>query len=93
MKAKKAKTNGWAVKWESNNQLDGHRAWLCGCAQHMLRPSHLAGYTTMVFKSRREAREYISRRYGYIADRPDLKQEPHGWKMPRPVRVTVSVTE
>ena len=25
--------------------------------------------------------------------RPDLRAEPHGWRVPRPVRVSVAVTE
>jgi hypothetical protein len=42
-----------------------------------------------MFRTRAECREFIKERYGYIARSPDLKKEPHGWKMPIPVRVQV----
>lgn len=68
----------WAVMWRSVNLLDGiirHWIWDAG------RP--------VLFRSRRDAREWIEERYGYIRQRPDLRAEPHGWKMPEPVKVEV----
>lgn len=43
----------------------------------------------LLFKTRDDARAYAAREYGYIKKRPDLRAFPHGWRMPRPVRVTV----
>lgn len=82
----------WAVKWISDNELDGHSEHLLGAA-HVGKPDELGGYTIMVFGSRRDARAHIKSRYGYIRTRPDLRREPYGWKMPRAVRVAVKVTE
>lgn len=45
----------------------------------------------LLFTTRSEARRYICERYGYIKTRPDLQAEPHGWKMPVPVRVAVEL--
>ena len=70
----------WAVEWRSDNRLDGrtrHFMW--------------DGVVPFLFRTRREAREHITERYGYIKDRPDLRREPCGWKMPRPVRILVSL--
>lgn len=73
----------WAIKWRSSNRLDGD-------SQHIM-----CGHAGLpiVFRTKREAQTYIRRQYGYIARRPDLKAEPHGWKMPIPVRVEICVKE
>lgn len=68
----------WAALWRSENRLDGKRSYLI----------YLDGYPVL-FKTRKEAREYIKREYGYIQSRPDLRSEPHGWKMPISVRVKI----
>ena len=55
----------------------------------------MPGYTLAVFESRDAAREFIKSKYGYIAGspRPDLRREPHGWRMPVAVKVVVAVKE
>jgi hypothetical protein len=70
----------WGVLWRSRNRLDGDRC-------------HLISFDgiPVMFKTRREARAYAEHRHGYIKRRPDLQAEPHGWRMPVPVRVTVAV--
>ena len=85
----------WAVKWRSQNHLDGKTEYLMGRFGWQVEsvPGYVAGYTTAVFKTRQDAREFIRKRYGYIRERPDLRREPHGWKTPVPVRVTVQVAE
>lgn len=45
----------------------------------------------LLFRTRSEAREWIEKEYGYLRTRPDLQAEPHGWKMPIPVRVVIGV--
>jgi hypothetical protein len=42
-----------------------------------------------LFSTRLEARYYINLKYGYLRDRPDLKQEPFGWMMPRAIKVRI----
>jgi hypothetical protein len=34
---------------------------------------------------------YAEEKWGYIKKRDDLRAEPHGWRMPRAVRVTVTI--
>lgn len=68
----------WAVEWHSVNRIDGdRREWLWN------------GVPPLLFLTRQEAREWIRERYGYISGRDDLQQEPHGWRMPKAVKVTV----
>lgn len=74
----------WAVKWHSRNRLDGlteHFVWTKG------------GNAPLLFRSRREARAHIREKWGYIATRADLRTEPHGWRLPRAVKVRVEVRE
>lgn len=65
--------------WRSKNKLDGYREVLLW--EH---PKRLA-----LFDTRREARAWITKEFGYIKEREDLKREPHGWKMPVAVRVKI----
>lgn len=46
-----------------------------------------------LFTTKAQCQRYIKERFGYIAKRPDLRREPHNRRMPKPVRVTVAVTE
>lgn len=76
----------WAVQFRSNNRIDGYRESLCGDWKD---PRQLG---PMLFKTRREARQWRDERYGYIRNRPDLQAEPHGWKPARVVRIEVNYT-
>lgn len=69
----------WGALWHSENRLDGVREHLC-CENCL----------PVLFVTRRECRAWIVDRYGYIKTRRDLRAEPHGWRMPRPVRVTIT---
>lgn len=89
----------WGVKWRSKNALDGERSYLIGrvTAPHgdghpIVQP---AGDQTplVTFATRQAARAFIRDRYGYIATRPDLRAEPHGWRLPIPVRIKITVAE
>ena len=68
----------WGLEWRSDNRLDGER-------RHII---HAFGFPVL-FRTRAEARAHRDERYGYIRTRPDLQSAPHGWRMPRPVRVEV----
>lgn len=72
--------NLWAGEWHSRNNLDGE-------TRHLL----YENYLPKVFRTRRQCREWINENYGYIRDREDLRQEPHGWRLPRAVKVEISV--
>ena len=69
----------WGALWREKNSRDGKSEELI-CAN---------GFPVM-FKTRDESRQYIDEKYGYLKSRPDLKSEPHGWKLPIPIRVSVS---
>jgi hypothetical protein len=73
----------WAILMRSENKLDGYRQHFDGTTNHPCR--------RRLFETRKEAREFIKQHYAYFK-RPDLRAEPHGWKMPLPVRVKVEVT-
>ena len=70
----------WALEWNSRSVLDGHR-------------THFIHETLFpkLFKTRREARVWANEKYGYIKTRPDLRAQPHAWRMPRPVRVKLAL--
>jgi len=72
-------TNLWAGEWYSRNRLDGTRT-------HLLYDNCLP----CLFKTRKLCREYIQEKYGYIKDRKDLRDEPHGWRLPRPIKVRIT---
>ena len=70
----------WAVRWRHKNKRDGAYAhWMWD------------GTRPYLFRTRREAREWIEASHGYIRQRPDLRAEPFGWKLPVPVRVAVEL--
>ena len=70
----------WAAQWYSNNRLDGERT-------HLLMENRLP----VLFRTKQECSKYIHREFGYIAKRKDLRAEPHGWRMPQPVKVGIVV--
>ena len=84
---------GWAILFRSESRLDGKREYLGGRFDGRVpgAPPHLAGYATMVFQTREDAREHVRKHHGYIARRPDLRAEPFGWKVPLIVKVRVTV--
>jgi hypothetical protein len=84
----------WAIKCHSENRLDGKLEYFVGCyGIQPPAPLYVSGYKTALFKTRKDARKYIKAKYGYIASRPDLRREPHGWRMPIPVKVEVMIRE
>lgn len=45
----------------------------------------------ILFRTRKEARDHIFMKWHYIKSRPDLRAAPHNWRMPKAVRVTVTL--
>jgi hypothetical protein len=73
--------NLWGALFRSKNKLDGYNEYL------------IYKYSECVpalFKTRREAIEYINKRYDYLRSRKDMRQEPHGWMIPQPVKVFIT---
>ena len=72
----------WGALWRSENNLDGIRKHLC-----------YENGVPALFITRRQCRDWIKLKYGYIKERDDLREEPHGWRMPLPVKVTITPNE
>ncbi len=68
----------WAVQWWQKNKLDGIN-------NHLIRKARVP----VLFATRKLARAFIRRKFGYIAERPDLRKEPYGWRMPKAVKVNI----
>ena len=86
----------WGIERHSDNWLDGETRWLDPAWEKGLNTTPMP----RLFMTRREAREYRRREYAYLNPaslgfRPDLANEPHGWKYPRVVKlqVTYEVTD
>ena len=47
----------------------------------------------LLFQTRREARAYIEKQYGYIKTRADLRRDPYNWRLPKAIRVQVILKE
>jgi len=75
-------TTAWALVWQSRNRVDG-------ITRHFIRRNCVP----VLFKTRKEARDFNREYYGYIKGRQDLRAEPHGWKMPLPIKVTIKVEQ
>ena len=72
----------WGALWYSRNEMDG-------VTMHIIFKDCMPA----LFRTKKAAQEWIKSEYGYIAARRDLRGEPHGWRMPRPVRVQLQVKE
>jgi hypothetical protein len=68
----------WALLHRSESRLDGYREYLC-----------YENCLPVLFRSRAAARAHAQAKYGYFK-REDLRAEPHGWRMPTPVRVSLN---
>ena len=88
-------SNGWGVLWRtSNKSLDGVTSSLLGvyAFRNIDNLPKYVGCSTAVFPTRRATRVAIEETYGYIRARKDLRHSPHGWLMPIPVRIKLTVT-
>jgi hypothetical protein len=91
MKARKTLAPYWAVKTDETSLRDGRRVRLHLFWWNSPKVEH--GKVLLLFATRVQARAWIKEDRGYIAKRPDLRREPHCWRVGAPVRVTVKVTE
>lgn len=69
----------WGIKWRSKCKLDGERV-------HIIYEKCIP----VMFRTRQQARYWIEEHYGYIRDRPDLREEPFGWKIPIAIKISIS---
>lgn len=70
----------WGALWHCKCKLDGVTEHIC--FEHCL---------PALFIRKGDAQEWIRKHYGYIAKRKDLRAEPFGWRMPKPVRVSIAL--
>jgi len=70
----------WGVLWRSKSKKSG----VCQCLMF-----NSSGVATL-FRKKRLAVEWIEKEYGFIRTRVDLRAEPNGWRMPVPVKVTLT---
>ena len=70
----------WGLLWQSRTQRGVYR-------EHLM----FQDGRFLMFQDRKHARAYAAEKYGYIKRRPDLRCEPHGWKMPQPVKLLAIV--
>jgi hypothetical protein len=89
MKASAVKRVMWAARSDETNKLNGRKVrlrlgWWKSSCDH--------GTAWMLFSTRSRCRAWIKQD---IRTRPDLQRErePHCWRVPIPVRVTVTVKE
>jgi hypothetical protein len=69
----------WAVLWNQRNQA--------GVTRHFM----MENCVPVLFRTRKEARSWAQKHFGYIRNRFDLRREPHGWKVPLAVKVEVKL--
>lgn len=78
-------THMWAVRWTFTNKLDGLHDSFYG--SWLPRPNCIM----KLYRTKRDCQAAIKEHFGYIARRRDLRTEPFCWRMPKAVRVTVTV--
>lgn len=84
------KREAWGVLWRTSGlSIDGEGQRFMGSILEVSLASK--GFPMLLFASRNAASAYIKERWGYIARRPDLHRAPHGWRMPIPAKVEVSM--
>ena len=69
----------WGAEWNSVCKRDGETRYII-----------FEGGMPLVFGTRAQARHWVKEKYGYIRYRPALQEEPHGWRVPRVVRIRIS---
>ncbi len=69
----------WGALWWHKNSLDGD-------GEHLLYDNNCK---PAIFITRKESKKWIDENYSYIKTRKDLRAYPHGWRLPKPVRLTI----
>jgi hypothetical protein len=90
MKATPWRQTYWAAVSDETNKLDGRKRRI-NLYNRIIAAEE--GRAFMLFKTREQCRRWIKETWGYLQHRPDLREEPHCWRVPRPRRVTMTVRE
>ena len=76
----------WVAMWRSKGSVSGED-------RHLICDTDNQNYgVPVLFRTKTAAAEWIREHYSYIATRQDLRSEPHGWRMPIPVRVDIGLS-
>jgi hypothetical protein len=73
----------WAVMWQDGNGSDNY----------LVRWPGDSGVVVKLFKYRKLAKQWIDSEFGFIRKREDLRRPPHCWRMPKPVKVRITIVE
>ena len=73
-------TTRWGAMWYSKNKLNG-------ITKHII----FENCIPKLFVTKKEANNFIKEKYSYIAKNKDLRGEWHGWRMPKAVRMKISI--
>ena len=71
----------WGVRWRSGKET------FEGVDEHLM----FERLIPVIFRTRKKARTWIEKHYGYIKERKDLRGRPHFWRMPIAVKVEVII--
>lgn len=71
----------WGVLFVYKNKIDGAKKYI-----------DFENYAPVFFFTKQEAIQYIKMKYGYIAKRKDLRQEPYKWRMPKPIKLKITMS-
>lgn len=61
--------------------------------KYLILRTQSSGFHPPLFRTRSGARAYIREQYEYIKHREDFRRQPHGWKLPRAVRVRMELRD
>ena len=84
MKYKAYPCSAWAVLFRQVNKVDGAKCHL------VHQPISCVPF---LYRTRKQAKLFIEQEFGYIRRRKDLQDEPHGWRMPIPIRVNITIIQ
>lgn len=45
----------------------------------------------LLFVTKKQAKEYADKEWGYLRKREDIRRAPHFWRMPKIIRITLSM--
>ena len=70
----------WGALWWSRGGIDGDR-------EHLM----YEHCKPVMFRTRQQCRDWINEKYGYMKTRKDLRIYPHGWRLPKPVKLSITL--
>jgi len=69
----------WGVLWIQKGSIDGD------CESLVYKDCK-----PVMFSTKRECKKFIDETYKFITARKDLRRYPHGWRLPKPVKLRIN---